>query len=169
MGPWVGTGGIVSPLQPPFAGAPRTAPGAQRGDGGKARQGRGWLAAQGGVWTPAPFGSSRGVGWAVRAALHRCQSPLCPALGWSQGLRRTWLWVWLPGYGTAMPKHPWKACFPGTPPTRTGAEGPSLIMAAQTVLNKLSLPSLTDRDVWAAQLHEEVWGGAGHLVLGGEG
>lgn len=64
-----------------------------------------------------------------------------------------------------MPKHPWKACFPGTPPTRARAEGPSLIMAKQTVLNKLSSANSTDRDVWAAQLHEEVWGGSRRLVL----
>lgn len=80
------------------------------------------MAPQGGTWTPAHLWSTRGVGWAVRAALCCRRSPLCPALSWSLGLWRTRLWVRLPGYGMALPKHPWKAYFPGTPPTRAGAK-----------------------------------------------
>lgn len=52
----------------------------------------------------------------------------CPVLNLSRDLRRTWLWIWLPGYSTALPEHPWKASFLITPPTRIGMEGPSLIM-----------------------------------------
>lgn len=52
----------------------------------------------------------------------------CPVLDLSRDLRRTWLWIRLPGYSTALPEHPWKARFLITPPTRIGMEGPSLIM-----------------------------------------
>lgn len=143
----------MSPLHPPY-GQPQKS---REAMGGKqANAGQGVAGCLGRGEDSCTVRVQRGVGWAVRAALYHCQSPLCPVLGWSQGLRRPWLWVWLPGYSTAMPKHPWKACFPGTPPTRAGAEGPSLIMDVQTVLNKLSPASSTDRDMWAAQLHQEV-------------
>lgn len=62
--------------------------------------------------------------WTVGAAPCNGHFPTLPS-----PLKRMWLWVWLPGYGTVMPKHPWKACFPDTPPTRAGAEGPSLFMS----------------------------------------
>lgn len=73
-----------------------------------------------------PWVQPRG-GVGSEGSLHCCHSPCCPVLGGSRGLRGTWLWVWLPGYGTALPKHPWKSSFPETPPTRASAEGPSLI------------------------------------------
>lgn len=101
---------------------------------------------------------------------HGCRSPLCPALGWSQGLRRTWLWVWLPGYGTAKPNIPGKPVsleHPRPGPERKGQV--SLWLSRRTVLNKLSPANLTDKNVWAAQLREEVWGGSRRLVLRGDG
>lgn len=44
-----------------------------------------------------------------------CHSTLCLALGWSRGLRRTWLWVWLPGYRTVCLSSPGKPGSLNTP------------------------------------------------------
>ena len=124
-GPWAGAGRTTSPSQMRLQ--PRAALGAQRGSDGKRRPG------QGRVWSPregvdpctARVQPTGGVG--PEGSLDCCHSLCRPVQGGSRGLRRIWLWVWLPRYSTALPKHPWKACFPETPPTRAGAEGPSLI------------------------------------------
>ena len=118
------------------------------------------------MWTPAHFGSSQGVGWAVRAA---CTVAIPRAAqcwagagvsggpGFGSGCQDTTRpCLSIPGNLVSL-KHP----LPG--PERKGRAS---LLAEQTVLNKLSS---ADRDVWAVQPHEEVWESSRPLVLRGEG
>lgn len=100
----------------------------------------------------------------MKAALHHSRSPRCWTLGWSRGLRRPWLWAWLPGYGTALPKHPWKARLPEHPQPGLEQKGRASLSDEQTIL-KLSSGSFRDRDLGAAEPQEELCGGSRHLVL----
>ena len=131
-----------------------------------AGQGRAGCGHPGRVWTPAQLGSSRRVGWALRAAwtvaipcAAQCRAGVrvSGGFGFGSGCQDTAQpCLSIPGKLVSL-KHP-----------RPGPEqkGRASLLAEQTVLSKLSS---ADRDVWAAQSHGEVWGSSRHLALRGEG